>query len=355
MFTHNVHSNNVQRYYLRRKKIVTIKDVLLLMLGFAAAVTLLRGSETPNLAPVPSADNDRNSQLYTNEDISNALRASVRVFCFIISTKWGTEDKARHVHATWAKRCSKHVFVTANKESYLPSLDFNLTETKASLFKKIENTLKYIYNNELDKYDFFIKVDYDTYVVMDNLRFMLLPHSPEDPLFFGCRFNLKEKLYMSGGAGYVLSREAVRRAVENGFGKLPQCAPSERPGEDIEIGTCMTALNVTAVDTRDSQKRHRMLPLSPEKTLVPRRVSNFVKQYMVHNYTHGENCCSDYVISFHYVESNMMYVLESLFYKIRRVSPLDLRQLGLDGSNGDLISALKAYSINQSVDSSIVK
>lgn len=43
---------------------------------------------------------------------------------------------------------------------------------------------------------------------------MLLPHKPNEPIYFGCRFKpFVKQGYMSGGAGYVLSKEAVRRFV----------------------------------------------------------------------------------------------------------------------------------------------
>lgn len=56
---------------------------------------------------------------------------------------------------------------------------------------------------------------------MENLRYMLLPYKPSEPIYFGCRFKPYVKQgYMSGGAGYVLSKEAVRRLVEVNMCKI---------------------------------------------------------------------------------------------------------------------------------------
>lgn len=50
---------------------------------------------------------------------------------------------------------------------------------------------------------------------------MLLPYKPSEPIYFGCRFKPYVKQgYMSGGAGYVLSKEAVRRLVKVNICKI---------------------------------------------------------------------------------------------------------------------------------------
>ena len=99
-----------------------------------------------------------------------------------------------------------------------------------------------------------MKADDDTYVIVENLRYMLSTHSPTDPVYFGHHFKVIVKQgYCSGGSGYVLSREALAR-----YGKRSKnlCA-KDQGAEDVEMGKCMETLQVKMGDSRDALGRTR--------------------------------------------------------------------------------------------------
>ena len=62
-----------------------------------------------------------------------------------------------------------------------------------------------------------MKADDDSFYIVENLKQTLSQYDTEKPYYFGSKHWLEEKgrskniTYASGGAGYVLSREAIRR------------------------------------------------------------------------------------------------------------------------------------------------
>ncbi|KAH8380204.1 hypothetical protein KR009_009466 [Drosophila setifemur] len=254
-------------------------------------------------------------QLLTEEQLTHWLHNETRVLCMVLTMPQNHESKASKVKRTWGKRCNKLIFLSSKEDPNLGAIDVGVAEERDNLFIKVRRAMKYVYKNYGEDYDWFLKADDDTFVIMENLRWLLYPYDPEAPLYFGHRFRTTfPKGYMSGGAGYVMSRDALRRLNLFAFNNSKFC-PVNHQSEDRQIGYCLQNVGVVAGDSRDDEGRERFLPLGL-RSLLP----NFPKDGWLPSvifYDPPKDVCSHTGISFHYVKSHEFDIYEFLLYRLR--------------------------------------
>ncbi|XP_063695660.1 glycoprotein-N-acetylgalactosamine 3-beta-galactosyltransferase 1-like [Culicoides brevitarsis] len=230
------------------------------------------------------------------------------------------KEKAYLVKRTWGKRCNNLLFMSnmTDPNNLIDITVLNVTESRDTLWKKTKLSFQHAYEHHLKDYDWFLKADDDTYVIMENLRYYLYQYPTELPLLFGYQFR---RNFMSGGAGYILSREAVRIFNEKALKDKEKCSQSDDGAEDAEMASCLSAFNVTFGDTRDEFLKERFFPLDLDFLLNEEFTDKDFWYYTDAQYVHNETgleCCSNTAIAFHYESPVHMLVFEYLLYHMKK-------------------------------------
>jgi len=215
-----------------------------------------------------------------------------KIFCFIITNVKNLKPKAQIIYDSWAYKCDDHRFVTLipgkNKSEKLEErLNKKLKLLKPTgliidtyrllthkMFRMFMDAHKY-YN----QYDWYLKADDDTFIFYDNLKLFLADKNPKLPITFGRDFQINGG-YHSGGAGYLLSNEALKRMATRLIRNYTSCRFSGY--EDVDVGECWRKSNVTWSKSLDEFNKERFFPRPILDFYFGRTNINWLNRYGLH-------------------------------------------------------------------------
>ncbi|OWF35766.1 Glycoprotein-N-acetylgalactosamine 3-beta-galactosyltransferase 1-B [Mizuhopecten yessoensis] len=261
------------------------------------------------------------------DEIARDLKRNIRVLCMIMTSSKALDTKATNVKNTWAKRCNVVVYISSTTNTTFPTVGFDIPEGREHLTAKTMTAFRYIFEKHFNEADWFIKIDDDSFVILENLRYFLSSHSPNDAVYFGHSFKsiVKQGFYCAGG-GHVLSKEALRRLAMNGV-TYSSCQYGAEV--DVELGKCMEYLGVETADSTDRLGRSRFHCFDLEKQLSG-EYPGWYYQYDVNGAKQGMESISDYAISFHVVPPLKINMYKFEFYVYH------LRPYGIDSGHQSL-------------------
>ncbi|XP_068241284.1 glycoprotein-N-acetylgalactosamine 3-beta-galactosyltransferase 1-like [Palaemon carinicauda] len=242
------------------------------------------------------------------------------ILCWFMTT-----GKARKrtlaVKFTWGKRCDKLVIFSDRIDMDFESVKLNgVLEGRKFLWGKTREALKYLYDHYLNEFHWFYKADDDTYVVVENLRYLLTAYDPEFPIALGERALVKGDItrsYLAGGSGYVLSKRALMIYGNLTYNNESLCEKSPIGPEDVTLGKCMTNSGILLGDTRDEMGRHRFFQ-NPPQDYIKGIWQKWYPKTMYYKYGKGIKSLSETAVSFHSLKDySLLYTLEFFIYKLQ--------------------------------------
>ncbi|KAG5450425.1 Glycoprotein-N-acetylgalactosamine 3-beta-galactosyltransferase 1, variant 2 [Clonorchis sinensis] len=200
-----------------------------------------------------------------NNISSPSIGRKLRILCYINTFPRNYETQAIHAQNTWARRCDGFQFTSTVRHPKLSVLVINMTqsEIKRHLWVKMRKILRAIYR-QADEYDYFFKADDDAYAVIPNLRRFLISHNDSlEPVMWGYRWmKLCPGGFFSGGPGYVLTRNALKRIVEQAIDRHPDCPTTDEDKEDVKMCLCGQAVGVKLKDAKWENRINLFYPFN---------------------------------------------------------------------------------------------
>ena len=266
-----------------------------------------------------------------------------RLLCMVLTTPVNYLTKTVHVQATWGRRCDTLLFLSSSERinpdtgrriqddllppdllKNLPLLELDGLLGTWNLWGKVKVGLTIIWADYKGQFDFMIKADDDTFLIVDNLKHLLSQLSPSEPLILGHHLEDRGVEYLSGGAGYVLSHAAVKEIVEVGLSgdnpcHLPHPVGREvevYPNEDLQMGKCAKLLNIK-FQSSVVMGQSTFLLYIVQTHIIP----SLRRQWWLDRTKECRervDCVSPTLISMHYVLPELMYVYDYFAYGFTR-------------------------------------
>jgi len=186
--------------------------------------------------------------------LSQELATRKLVLVGVVTAQKYLETRATAVYNTWGKQMADIIFFSEQPNSTqhvsfpvvtLQGVDDHTYPPQRKVFKM----LQYMYNNYINKFDFFMRVDDDMYVKKQQLYDLLLATNPAQDIYMGSpgfgkpedrkRLKLEEhEHYCMGGPGVVFSRALLRKLGPQVDDCLKNVVVSYN--EDVEVGRCIS-------------------------------------------------------------------------------------------------------------------
>lgn len=217
-----------------------------------------------NMTSTPTIDNEMTRMVksfpFDPNFNSSLLRENIKILCYVMCAR-GSKPAMIAVKAVTEKHCHKVVLFTKGTEKDIGTVDLGFELVESQSWERYKKATEYVYNQFRLDYDLFIKLEYDIFVVPENVCFMSLLHQAYIPGYLGhVLTDDKDR-----GVVTILTREGLSILHE----AIPSC-PAQKGGkkEDVELVECLQPLHVYHTkESKDAEGKPRFQMLIPDHEL----------------------------------------------------------------------------------------
>jgi len=168
-----------------------------------------------------------------------------------ILTCSSTQERADACLATWIKDIKSphdYFFYGDKIQSEAMGKTWNCSPDEGEHRHRLpKKTYKMLVKSLDYEWDFLFKCDDDTYVAFDKLINLLKNYNPDDELYIGGKI-VNPFPYAQGGAGYALTRTAVKKCVESLKHFYGDESKTKR-AEDYSVGLALKEQEINLIHT----------------------------------------------------------------------------------------------------------
>ncbi|KAF0989330.1 hypothetical protein HZS_4980, partial [Henneguya salminicola] len=188
-----------------------------------------------------------------------------RIYVGVLTTPQTWKTRGISILRTWGKYFGSDInfFMGKNGGNINSSLIINLNTLDVyPPQKKSFMMLKFMYDNFIDKYDWFIRADDDVYIFHDNLNDFLIKLDSSKTYYIGRQgfglpherdqLGLTKNGFCMGGTSIIISKMTLKKIGKHIFECLKLVVSSH---EDTEIGRCVFKFaNTTCINVKQVKK-----------------------------------------------------------------------------------------------------
>ncbi|XP_071504775.1 glycoprotein-N-acetylgalactosamine 3-beta-galactosyltransferase 1-like [Diadema antillarum] len=244
---------------------------------------------------------------------ADMLKSLLSVFCVV---PIGTSSVPQHGKAaaqSWTKHCNDYIMLSSVDNELYKVKNIGVADKHVSPWERTKRVLAYALEHH-PNHDWYVKVEHDTFLVLENFRYMILAHRTGVPGFAGHVIQTND----AHGSVIALSKFGLSKAVT----VFPNCNGLFGGQEDYkELEACLKQAGIKAsTDARDGQgvNQFQMVQAKPNLPLNAHKTVDWSWRSIVNPENVGqEDCCRDYPVSFHKVSPNGLYMMEYAVYHMR--------------------------------------